>query len=59
MPFDSETLYAPIQSQARLSLTALIDGVTAPDAAWAAARPERALAFLMVAPQDCAALDVL
>ena len=26
---------------------------------WAAENPDRALAFLFVAPQDCAAVDVL
>lgn len=26
---------------------------------WAAANPDKALAFLFVAPQDCAAFDVL
>ena len=29
------------------------------DVAWAVANPERALAFLMVAPQPCEALDAL
>jgi hypothetical protein len=29
------------------------------DAAWASANPDRALAFLMVSPRPCAALDAL
>lgn len=59
MPFDAgfpqET---PAQPQAA-AMAALIDSAVAPDADWAARNPERALAFLFVAPQDCAAADVL
>jgi len=31
----------------------------APCPVWTAANPDRALAFLLVAPQDCDAVDVL
>jgi len=58
MPFDSE-VQSTIAGAAPLSLTALIDGVDGPEPRWATARPDRALAFLMVSPRDCAALDVL
>ena len=60
MPFDSDIVYAPSQpAAAPLSLSAAIDAVDSPCADWAAANPARALAFLMVSPRDCAALDVL
>lgn len=59
MPFDSEVVHTPARAAAPLSLIALIDGVSAPEPIWAVDHPERTLAFLMVAPQDCAALDAL
>ncbi len=59
MPFDSEVVHTPARAAAPLSLIALIDGVSTPEPIWAAEHPERALAFLMVAPQDCPALDAL
>lgn len=37
----------------------LIDAAPAPCPKWAAQNPDRALALLFVAPQDCAAVDVL
>lgn len=37
----------------------LIDAAAAPCPEWAARNPERALALLFVAPQDCDAVDVL
>jgi len=37
----------------------LIDAAPAPCPEWAAQNPDRALAFLFVAPRDCAAVDVL
>lgn len=57
MPFDSLS-YAPSTAPAP-SAAALIDTAAAPCAEWAALNPERALALLFVAPQDCAAVDVL
>lgn len=61
MPFDSDIVYAPTQPAAAtpLSLAALIEAIDSPSADWAAGNPTRALAFLMVSPRDCAALDVL
>ena len=61
MPFDVAADPAPVA----LSLShpgdlgAAFTVARAPDAAWAAANPDRALAFLMVAPQPCEALDAL
>lgn len=57
MPFDSDVIHTPVRHP--LDLSAAIDTVAAPDAAWAVAKPERALAFLMCAPQDCAAAEAL
>lgn len=37
----------------------LIDAAPAPCPKWAAQNPDRALALLFVAPQDCDAVDVL
>lgn len=59
MPFDSEVQSSTTAPHAALSLTVIIDKIADPEAAWAAARPDRALAFLMVSPRDCAALDAL
>ncbi len=58
MPFDAA---APTDTLIGFNAPAGLPFVEAraPDAAWAAANPERALAFLMVAPQPCAALDAL
>ena len=61
MPFDLPAEPAPVV----LSLThpgdlgAAFDGARAPDAGWAEANPDRALAFLFVSPQPCEALDAL
>lgn len=54
MAFDTLT-----PTVAPLSAAALIDGCEAPRADWARANPDRALAVLFVAPQDCDAVDVL
>ena len=40
-------------------LAAAYAGARAPEAGWAMENPDRALAFLMVSPQPCAALDAL
>lgn len=58
MPFDALT-YSRQPAPAPASLTALIDAAGEPCPVWAAENPDRALAFLFVAPQDCAAVDVL
>ena len=53
MAFDTTTYAAPATT---------IDPVVNGDALcpiWAAENPDKALAFLYVAPQDCAAVDVL
>jgi hypothetical protein len=56
MPFD----VASTETLVRFNAPAAIGADQAElDAAWAVANPERALAFLMVAPQPCAALDAL
>lgn len=58
MPFDAIT-YSRQPAPAPVALTALIDAAGEPCPVWAAENPDRALAFLFVAPQDCAAVDVL
>ncbi len=57
MPFDVAADPAPIVHV--LEQEAERAAAAAPDAAWALANPDRALAFLMVAPQPCEALDAL
>lgn len=44
---------------ADMSTVDLIDAAGEPCPAWTAANPDRALAFLYVAPADCLAVDVL
>ena len=59
MPFDAAAepvIHAFSQST---DLSAAFAHAHEPDAAWAAANPDRALAFLFVAPQPCEALDAL
>ena len=53
MAFDS-ALY-PVQQTA----AQLIDAAPEPCPMWTAGNPDRALALLFVAPQDCDAVDVL
>jgi predicted TIM-barrel fold metal-dependent hydrolase len=36
-----------------------VEEVQDPDAAWASRNPDRLMAFLFVAPRDCAAIDEL
>lgn len=57
MAFDAAT-FAP-SAPVRAPLDAVIDAAGAPCPIWAKANPDRALAFLFVAPQDCAAVDTL
>jgi hypothetical protein len=61
MPFDIAADPAPfVQSVVQeADLGAAFAAARAPDPAWAAANPDRALAFLMVYPQPCEALDQL
>jgi hypothetical protein len=56
MPFDSAAYPMP---QTAAGAAALIDAAEAPCPVWTAQNPDRALAFLFVAPSDCAAVDVL
>lgn len=57
MAFDAAT-FAPT-APVSPSLDAMIDAAGDLCPVWAAQNPDRALAFLFVAPQDCAAVDVL
>ena len=61
MPFDLAADPAPIVQSIvqEADLGAAFAAAAAPDAGWAEANPDRALAFLMVAPQPCEALDAL
>jgi hypothetical protein len=59
MPFDSARFRSDKQVPIRLSTADLIDLAAAPCPTWTAENPDRALALLFVAPQDCAAIDVL
>ena len=53
MAFDAATYPAPIAP------TAPVMDADALCPVWAAENPDKALAFLFVAPQDCVAVDVL
>jgi hypothetical protein len=62
MPFDLSAPAASSSPQFARQPADVADAFQAartPDAAWAAANPERALAFLFVCPSPCEALDVL
>ena len=61
MPFDVAAEPAPVALSLSRANDLELAFATArpPEAAWAAANPDRALAFLMVAPQPCEALDAL
>ena len=60
MPFDIAARPAAEMIQfAATDLRAAFAQTTELDPVWAAANPEKALAFLMVSPSPCAALDVL
>lgn len=58
MPFDAG-FSDPTPAAAPVTAAELIDAAAAPEAEWARRNPERAMAFLFVAPQDCAAADAL
>ena len=57
MPFDAFSY--PSSTDAAVSTVGLIDAAVELCPTWAALNPDRALAFLFVAPQDCAAVDVI
>lgn len=67
MPFDAgfsapnAPAPAPVADTAGnfVSIARLIDTVQDPDPHWAQGNPDRMLAFLFVAPRDCAAVDQL
>jgi hypothetical protein len=63
MPFDAgfPAPAAPAADTAGrfASISRLIDDVRDPDPHWAQRNPDRMLAFLFVAPRDCAAIDQL
>ena len=58
MPFDTE-VHTDLVFAPAADLAAAFDNAQAPDMAWTAANPDRALTFLFVSPQPCAALDAL
>lgn len=49
----------PLAARTAVPAALLIEAAPAPCPEWTAANPDRALALLFVAPQDCAAVDVL
>lgn len=60
MPFDAGfPTETPAAAERAVQAAALIEAVGDPDPAWAASNPDRMLAFLFVAPRDCAAVDAL
>ena len=65
MPFDAETVVRaadPAVAEAptaAASLSLAFAMARDPDPAWAAANPDKCLAFLFVSPRACAAVDVL
>ena len=59
MPFDTALPTDAVQFAAPAASSDAFARTAAPDPDWALANPERALAFLMVAPQPCEALDAL
>lgn len=58
MAFDAEVI-PTVAFTADLTAAQAIDAAGAPCPAWTAANPDRALAWLFVAPNDCLAVDVL
>ena len=57
MPFDAFSY--PSSTAADVSPAGLIDAAVELCPTWTALNPDRALAFLFVAPQDCTAVDVI
>ena len=59
MAYDAVAFSHPLQTAGAVPAALLIDAATAPCPMWTAGNPDRALALLFVAPQDCDAVDVL
>ena len=60
MPFDAAPTAPSADAAGKFaSIATLIDAVQDPDPHWAQGNPDRMLAFLFVAPRDCAAVDQL
>ncbi len=60
MPFDATPPAPAADTTGKfVSIARLIDTVQDPDPHWAQGNPDRMLAFLFVAPRDCAAVDQL
>ena len=57
MPFDIAA--EPVVQSPANHVAAAFEAAHEPEAAWAAANPDRALAFLFVDPRPCEALDAL
>lgn len=60
MPFDAFPTAPKADTTGRfVSIAKLIDEARDPEPHWAQGNPDRMLAFLFVAPRDCAAVDQL
>jgi hypothetical protein len=59
MAFDSVAFSSAVRTPVTTPTATLIDAVGDPCPVWTAENPDRALAFMFVAPRDCAAVDVL
>ena len=60
MPFDvAANPLSIVQPLVQDEVAAAFEAAREPEASWAVANPERALAFLYVDPRPCAALDAL
>ncbi|MBX7250050.1 MAG: hypothetical protein K1X35_13525 [Caulobacteraceae bacterium] len=60
MPFDAFPSEPKADAAGRfVSIARLIDEARDPEPHWAQSNPDRMLAFLFVAPRDCAAVDQL
>ena len=57
MAFDAAAF--PSAARTTAPVARLIESAPAPCPEWTTRNPDRALALLFVAPQDCAAVDVL
>lgn len=59
MAYDAVAFSHPSLNPAATPSALLIDAAAAPCPEWTVENPDRALALLFVAPQDCDAVDVL
>jgi hypothetical protein len=59
MPFDAFPAPTADAAARFTSIARLIDEARDPEPGWAQGNPDRMLAFLFVAPRDCAAVDQL